>query len=208
MKLTRKDKDTFIMTVETTEGGTKDLELSLEEVLHVCPFNSNYMYKYSPTRKKFYLCKDRGYKNTDVYKHSEGNNDIQYFDSEDLQVEGFFYQDKVSDRNWDVVYAAERLGIPNLLDLGVNPLTQDDIKAGHIKLAEALDALNEKIAKRYLDSLTAEEVLEDRHIPNSGNEDWYATIYTVATREEEDQFILYGEIYNMLRLMRRFIEVK
>ncbi|WNO29847.1 hypothetical protein [Bacillus phage SDFMU_Pbc] len=205
MKLTRKDKDTFIMTVETTEGGTKDLELSLEDVQNVYPFNSNYMYKYSPTRKKFYLCKDRGYKNTDVYKHSEGDNDIDYFEDDHTW---FFHQSNVTDRNWDMFCAAERLDIPNLWNLSIGSLTQDKIKVGHVKLADAMDALNEKIAKRYLDSLTAEEVLEDRHIPNSGNEDWYATIYTVATREEEDQFILYGEIYNMLRLMRRFIEVK
>lgn len=207
MKLTRKDEDTFIMTVETTEGGTKDLEIRAQDIDDVYPFNSNYMYKYSPTRDAFYLCKDRKYKNIDVYDHSLGDNDIT-----GGLLEGHVsspFQVHVAYRNLAVQEKAQQMGIPVLWDyLNQEKITKNDIKAGHRKLADAIDKLNEKIEKRYLATLTAEEVLEDRHMPNSGDEDWYATIYSVATPEEEHQFIMYGEIYTMLRLLRRIIEVK
>ncbi|AHJ87522.1 hypothetical protein Bp8pC_091 [Bacillus phage Bp8p-C] len=212
MKLTRKDKDTFIMTVETTEGGTKDLAVGVYDLDKIYPFNSNYMYKYSPTRDAFYLCKDRKYKNVDVYQHAEGDNDISYFadvygTEEQIHVE-YPFQAHVSNRNSIVQLKARKMGIPVMWELISKTVTKNDIKAGHRKLADAIDKLNEKIEKRYLDSISAEEVLEDRRTPNSGDEDWYAAIYTVATPEEEHEFIMYGEIYTMLRLLRRIIEVK
>lgn len=209
MKLTRKDEDTFIMTVETTEGGTKDLEIRVQDIDDVYPFNSNYMYKYSPTRDAFYLCKDRKYKNLDVYDHSVGDTDIVFMERRlDGHVSNPF-QTFVAHRNFEVQEKAQQMGIPVLWDyLNQEKITKNDIKVGHRKLADAIDKLNERIEKRYLSTLSAEEVLEDRHMPNSGDEDWYATIYAVATPEEEHEFIMYGEIYTMLRLLRRIIEVK
>lgn len=190
MKLEVKDSK-VTLTVSTTDKEFKEYEVTPHKVYYWYPFNVNFFYKYSNSKRFLYLVKEKDYTGENIY-----NVDILKRSKPLGQRKGVMFHPYVYKRNRYIIDKARDLGIPTLKD----NYDLRDVQKGF----EDLDLVTQTVKGRVEDRYIAYGgTLEAPKVPN---DDWDEAVYNVMTTEEQEIFHELGEMYAMLTVMRKIAE--
>jgi hypothetical protein len=195
MKTYMEHDNTVTLVAPTTgDNDFKELNFPLVNIHHWYPFNVNFTYKYSNSKKHLYLVKGNEYEGENLY------NTASLKQSRPLPIiDGVPDHAHVHKRNAELMEYAQSLGIPVMS----GQYSMDDVQRGFKELDNLIKLLKSSIESRLIEEL--EERVYEVH---KATEAWDKAVYEVATKEELDVLERFGEIYTMLSLMRKIKEVE
>lgn len=186
--------DMLLLEVETTGEEKKHIYFSTENAYYWYPFNNNFSYRYSNAKGQLYLVQEGGYIGENVY----GVDILKRSKQLMMDKEGFLIHPEVRKRNEWIMEVASLYGLPTLLD----DYSSHDVQKGFETLGSWLnkyrDFLEDKLMYMDEDALSVTQV----HL----NEEWDRRIYECADEQDIELLQEFGEMYNMLCLMRKLAE--
>lgn len=183
--------NTIDLMVPTTDKELLHYELPTEKVHYWYPFNINFFYKYSMSKKFMYLVKEKDYDGENIY-----NVDILKRSKPLGERKGVMFHPYVYKRNRYIIEKARALGIPTVKD----SYNLQDVQKGFSDLDLLIHAVKGRVEDRYIAHGGA---LEAPEVPS---DDWDRAVYNVMTVEEQKVLQEFGEIYSMLTVMRKIAE--
>jgi hypothetical protein len=185
LKLTT-DFEGVVLTVPTTEKEETLFVFSTENVHYWYPFNINFSYKYSDSKKYLYLTKEKDYEGPNYY-------DVTILKkTKPLETKNWtMFHQKVYDRNMHIIALANKIGIVTI----DQKYTAEDTVYGYEKVARMIEAMKNNIYRRVFGF---SELSQPLH-----TEGWDAEIYSAMTPDEAEMMVEFGEIYAMLTVMRK-----
>ena len=185
MKLTT-DFEGVVLTVPTTEKGETLFVFPTQNIHYWYPFNINFSYKYSESKRYLYLTKEKDYEGPNYYEVTILKK-TKPLDEKDWTM----FHPKVYERNMHTIQLAKRVGIVTI----DQKYTAEDIVYGYEKVARMIEALKNSIYRR---AFGFSELSQPLH-----TEGWDEEIYREMTAEESEMMVEFGEIYAMLTVMRK-----
>lgn len=182
----------LVLQVQTTGDTTKDIGLPLQHLHYWYPFNINFTYRYSNSKRFMYLVKERDYTGENLY-----HVDILKKTKPLGHRDGIMFHPYVYKRNRYIIDKAHSLGLPVINRV----FTKDIVDQGFMKLRELISVIKEPIIDRFMEN-------DDNawYTPDSPTDEWDAAVYEHATAAELEVLQEFGEMYTMLTLMRKVIE--
>lgn len=192
MKLISKNSNDVTLNVRTTGKETLDITVSKRNVHYWYPFNINFSYRYTESKRFLYLIKEKGYtgKNhygVDILKRTRALGDR----------DGVMFHPEVYKRNTYIMEKAKALGIKTVED----QYEMRDVEQGYKIVNAAFKAIKNLIEDRYV-SQHEDEELHSQLFPT---EEWDEAVYSCMTEEESEAMQEIGEVYTMLSLMRKIV---
>lgn len=186
MKLYLDDFEGVVLKVPTTDKGETVFVFPTKNVHYWYPFNINFSYKYSDSKRYLYLMKEKDYEGTNYY-------DVTILKkTKPLETKDWtMFHQKVYDRNMYIIALATKMGIVTI----DKKYTAEDTVYGFEKVARMIEALKNSIYRR---AFGFSELNQPLH-----TEGWDEEIYSDMTDKETEMMIEFGEIYAMLTVMKK-----
>lgn len=185
-------KNQIMLEVESTTKEVLEFFFPAVNVHYWYPFNLNFTYRHSDSKKILYLVEEKGYAGENIY-----NAETLKRSKRLPQRNGVMFHSGVFHRNMYIMAKAKELGIPVIKQ----QYDSADVQRGFDIIAEAIAAIKLQIEDRYMDK--CDEATLFQYIPN---EDWDQAIYEYIAPEERKELTELGEMYNMLVLMKKLHE--
>jgi hypothetical protein len=181
-----------VLEVLTTGKEVKEFFLPKENIHYWYPFNINFSYKYTDSKKFLYLVKDKNYEGENYYFV-----DILKRTRALPKKDGIMFHEAVFDRNMYIMFKAANLGIPTLLD----EFTMEDVEEGFKKVGDIINAIKSQAKQRYI--AETGEVFTTQEVTS---EEWDRDVYEYLSDLEAETLVAVGEMYSMLNVMRKLVE--
>lgn len=185
-------KNQIMLEIESTGKEVLEFFFPTANVHYWYPFNLNFSYRYSDSKKILYLVEEKGYAGENIY-----NAETLKRSKRLPERSGVMFHAGVYHRNMYIMVKAAQLGLPSMDE----HYDSADIQRGFDIVAEAVADIKLEIEDRYMEK--CDEAMLFQYIPN---EDWDQAIYEYIAPEERKELTELGEMYNMLVLMKKLHE--